>query len=338
MDKSYTIFIGTSGFGLQYSRDGGETWKDTGAYAGGPREDWVADLEGIVRALAVDPSNPHRVYAGTDNFGIYRSEDNGTSWTHLKSPMEGLEIWSVEVDPNDSDTLYVGTRPNGFRTRDGGKTWDKLEIGVDQSAPLWPPRTTKLLVDPRDRQTIWASVEVDGVHKSTDGGDSWSRMTALGPKHLEGKPEYPFYSDVHCIAVNAEASTVIASTPFGVATSHDEGKSWDYHQFPEIGYCRCLLPKPGDPNTMYLGNGDTIPGQTGTIRRTKDGGKSWEQLTLPVKPNSVVYWLGTHANVPDTIVASSIFGYVYLSEDGGESWTKLDREFGEVRSVAVTPN
>jgi hypothetical protein len=61
-------------------------------------------------------------------------------------------------------------------------------------------------------------------------------------------------------------------------------------------------------------------------------------VSLPVEPNSVVYWLGTHRDVPDTVAAASIFGYVYLSEDGGDSWGKAEREFGHIRTVAVTPN
>ena len=337
MAKNYSIFVGTQGTGLMCSRDGGETFRDAET-GDAPPAMHVGHLEGNVRALAVDPTNPHRIFAGSDTYGIYCSDDNGKSWAHLKSPMEGLEIWSSEIDPVEPSTIYVGTRPQGFRSRDGGKSWEKLDIGIDESAPLWPPRTTKIVVDPRDHRTIWAGAEVDGVHKSTDGGDTWERKASLGLAGREGKPEYPFYSDVHCVAINAETSTVFASTPFGIASSVDDGATWDWRQFPEISYCRCLIQKPGDPNTMYLGNGNTIPGDTGTIRRTRDGGKSWEQLSLPVEPNSVVYWLGVNANVPDTIVASSIFGYVYVSEDAGESWTKLDREFGMVRAIALTPN
>jgi hypothetical protein len=57
-----------------------------------------------------------------------------------------------------------------------------------------------------------------------------------------------------------------------------------------------------------------------------------------VEPNSVIYWLGTHAERAEVIVAASLYGYVYISDDAGDSWRKLEKEFGEVRSVAVTPN
>ena len=71
---------------------------------------------------------------------------------------------------------------------------------------------------------------------------------------------------------------------------------------------------------------------------TRDGGRSWDKVKLPVEPNSVVYWLATNPQMPDVIAAASIFGYVYLTEDGGNSWRKLYKEFGEVRALAVTPN
>ena len=236
MGHSYTIFIGTVGNGLQYSRDGGESW-DNAKTGEAPPNSTVAGLEGNVRALGVYPNDPNRILAGTDWTGIYRSDDNGESWNHIKSPMEGMEIWSIDVDPTDPDKIYVGTRPQGFRSSDGGESWEKMEIGVDESAPLWPPRTTKITVDPRDNRTIWAGVEVDGVHKSLDGGDSWLRLPDVGPSQ--------FYGDIHCMAINAQDSRVYATSPFGIATSLDEGESWDVHQFPGIreGEAALLLPR-----------------------------------------------------------------------------------------------
>ena len=172
MTNDYTIFIGTVGDGLQVSRDKGNTWR-----SGTP----VGGLEGNVRALAVYPDNPERLLAGSDRTGLYRSEDNGAAWHRLDSPMQGMEIWSIDVDPQDPDRIYVGTRPEGFRSVDGGATWDALPMGVDRSAMLYPSRTTKIVVDPRDRNTVWAGTEVNGVYRSTDGGDSWRRLPDIGP-------------------------------------------------------------------------------------------------------------------------------------------------------------
>jgi photosystem II stability/assembly factor-like uncharacterized protein len=251
--------------------------------------------------------------------------------------MEGMEIWSIDVDPLDSDKIFVGTRPQGFRSQDGGKTWEKLPMGVDESAPLSPPRTTKIMVDPRDSRTIWAGVEVDGVCKSLDGGDSWLHLPDVGPSQ--------FFGDMHCMAIRqGEKQAVYATGPFGFFTSLDEGETWGHQEFPPIleggnrSYCRGMIIKTDEPDVMFVGTGNGIPGGVGAIRRTRDGGKTWDAVPLPVVPNSRVYWLGTHKAVPDVIVGASIYGYVYLSEDGGESWSKPAPEFGHIRTVAVSPN
>ena len=327
MATDYTIFVGCVGGGLSYTPDGGETWN---------RIRNPLPSECNVRALTVYPDDPHRIIAGSDN-GIFRSNDNGATWEYLESPMDDVQIWSVAVDPEDSDTIFAGTRPDAFRSRNGGKSWEKLTLGVTIPCPVGTPRTTNVIVDPRDHRTIWAGIEVDGVYKSLDGGNSWVHLPDLGPD--------PFHGDVHGMAIKPGSTTsVYVTSPFGIATSTDEGESWDYHEFPKFNpedrrsYCRGVLLKQDNPDVMFVGNGDAIPGITGAIRRSKDGGQTWDAAPLPVDPNSVVYWMGTHKECPNVIAAASLYGYVYVSEDGGESWRKLKKEFGEVRSVAVTPN
>jgi photosystem II stability/assembly factor-like uncharacterized protein len=272
--------------------------------------------------------------AGSDGLGLFRSDDNGVNWETVDSPIGDLQVWSVAVDPAHTDTIFAGTRPEGFRSRDGGKTWDKLDMGVNMECPIGTPRTTNMVVDPRDSNTIWAGIEVDGVYKSLDGGDNWLHLPELGPD--------PFHGDIHGMAVTDSA--VYCTSPFGFATSQDEGESWDYHYFPKFNpedvrsYCRGMIVKPDNPDVMFVGNGDFIPGVVGCVQMTKDAGKTWAPVELPVEPNSVVYWLGNNPEIPNVVVAATLFGYVYVSTDGGDNWTKLKKEFGEIRSIAVTPN
>ena len=58
------------------------------------------------------------------------------NWETVDSPIGDQQIWSVAVDPARTDTIFAGTRPEGFRSRDGGKTWDKLSMGVNMDCPI----------------------------------------------------------------------------------------------------------------------------------------------------------------------------------------------------------
>ena len=190
---------------------------------------------------------------------------------------------------------------------------------------------------PRDTRTVWAGIEVDGVYRSLDGGDHWTRLPDLGPD--------PFHGDIHGMALKPGPNAAIyCTTPFGISTSNDEGESWELHEFPRFhtedtrSYCRGMVIKPDNASVMFVGNGDTIPGVTGAIRRTRDAGASWDAPQLSQTPNSVVYWFAASPDVADVMVAASIYGYLYVSSDGGDTWDKLQKEFGEIRSLALTPN
>ena len=322
MASSYSIMVGTTGAGLFHSADSGESWRRIGSPFPG---------ESQIRALTVDPSNANVVFAGAEN-GFYKSEDSGMNWSRLDSPMEGLKIWSIAVDPANSDNIYVGTSPaHLFRSRDGGKNWDKLEANIAQECAIGDPRVTALLVDPIDTNTVVAGVEIDGVYISRDGGDTWS--------HVEQGITNP---DIHGMAFSlGEEKTLLVSTPRDIFSSSDDGATFQSLmssgslQYP---YCRWVAVKADDPQTMFVANGDAAIGNTGTIRRSTDGGKSWEERPLPVEPNSPVWNFATNPADPDLILANSVYGELYRSEDGGENWGKIKKEFTEVRALAWTPN
>jgi photosystem II stability/assembly factor-like uncharacterized protein len=164
MNNDFTICVGTIGSGIWRSPDGGETWT---------RVRPSRYPENDVRALAVHPREPHIVYAGTDS-GVYRSEDRGARWERLDAPMNALHTWALAIDPAEPETLFAGTQPSAvFRSQDGGQRWAKLALELAEECPaVVIPRVTALVVDPEDHRTIWAGIEVDGVRRSQDGGET----------------------------------------------------------------------------------------------------------------------------------------------------------------------
>lgn len=323
MSGNFTICVGTVGSGLWLSPDGGESWQRV--------RDGLSN-ESRVYALTVHPAEPRTVFTGAHD-GIYKSRDGGQSFARLDSPLNATEVWRVALDPTNPNVIFAGTRPAAlYRSTDGGASWRKLaaEI-VDECPNVGVPRVTALTVDPSNPRTIWAGIEVDGVRRSTDGGDTWTRITA-GIYDL----------DIHDIAITVNGgTTVLTSTPGEIFASHDRGESWQglgvRDQF-SLRYCRHLAQKADDPETLFCATGNGAAGDAGAIQRSKDGGKSWEPRPLPVEPNSPIWAFATHAADPGRIVACSHYGELYATSDAGDSWQKLRREFTEIRAIGWVPN
>ncbi|HZO89424.1 MAG TPA: hypothetical protein VFB38_13925 [Chthonomonadaceae bacterium] len=327
MTPNYVLYAGTVGQGVWRSDDGGETFAR--ACAG-------MFMEAEVRALAVHPQNPGTLYAGTDA-GLYRTQDGGERWQRLEAPFDpgqgwqaGTVIWSLLIPPQKPGTLLVGACPSAiYRSEDEGATWEKLNVElVPECGPIRYSRVTCLLADPTDADTLWAGVEIDGVRRSADGGQTWQRCDQ-GLSSL----------DIHALAVvPGSPKTLLAATNNDLNRSVDNGATWQPQNvkatFP-WAYCRGIAQKADDPRTLFLGNGNGPPGTAGAIQISHDGGLTWQQAALPVPPNSTIWTFATNPAAPDLIFAASVSGYLYRSEDGGATWEKCRHEFGEVRALAL---
>jgi photosystem II stability/assembly factor-like uncharacterized protein len=173
-------------------------------------------------------------------------------------------------------------------------------------------------------------VEIDGVFRSLDGGDTWTKV-------VNGLNDL----DVHDMAIApSRPSRVFTSTNGELFWSDDQGEVWTpigvRAKWP-LPYARGIAVKTDDPRVLFAGCGQTTTGETGGVLRSNDGGQTWQDLPLPVKPNATMWGLTTHPADANRVVAWSLFGEVYLTEDAGESWRKIPREFGEIRTAAWLP-
>jgi photosystem II stability/assembly factor-like uncharacterized protein len=284
-----------------------------------------------MQAIVAHPSEPHTVFAGGDT-GLFVSHDGGATWKRIGSQGEVPTIWSLAIDPRDPRVLFAGTRPAGvYRSRDGGQRWERLAVDIAKECSIGTPFVTSVMVDPDDQRTMWAGVEIDGVFRSRDGGDTWT--------HVETGLYDP---DIHAMAIAATApKRVYASTAREVFASVDLGETWQplgiKDKWP-LPYARGIAVKADDPGVLFAGCGETTTGEKGYVLRSTDLGKTWETLQFPTPANSTIWGLATHPADANRILAFSLFGEVYISDDAGDSWRKIAREFGEIRAAAWLPN
>lgn len=316
-----TLYAGTIGQSVWRSTDNGDTWR---------RASNELFPEADVRAITVNPSNSDILYAGTEK-GIFRSDNAAESWHRLSSPMDELEVWAIAIDSRTPDTLYAGTCPSAlFKSTDGGDSWKQLNAHLAQECEGVPiiPRVTTFVIDPEDSQMLYAGIEIDGMRLSTDGGETWvERSEGLSSLDIHGL----------CV-VPGSPKTIIAATNNDVCVTTDMGQQWTplnvkaHYPWP---YCRAAFFLNGDAGRVFIGAGNGPPGDQGGIFSTLDAGKTWNRADIGRTANSTIWCFAHNPQFNDLLIACSVSGQLYRSADSGNSWTKLDHEFGEVRALAI---
>lgn len=320
---------------------GGGVWKSVDS---GNRWDNVSDGQfgtGSVGTIEVAPSDPNVVWVGmgegcirgnvSHGDGVYRSTDAGRTWTHL-----GLEdtrqIGRVRVDPRDPDVAYVAalghtfgpSRERGvFRTRDGGASWKQVLFVNDSTGAI------DLSLDPNNPRILYAATwqvfrtpwslssggAGSGLWKSTDAGETWTRLTG------EGLPKSP-WGRVGVSASGAQPGRVFAvieADAGGVFRSDDFGRTWrrtsesrDLRQ--RAWYYTHVFADPRSAETVWVLNVACL--------RSRDGGATFQRVGTPHGDNHDL-WIDPAD--PQRMIEGNDGG-ACVSNDGGLSWTTLDNQ------------
>ncbi|MGD2027232.1 MAG: hypothetical protein PVI99_05390 [Anaerolineales bacterium] len=309
---------------------------------------WIIDhaLNNLrVTCLTKDPLNSDVVYAGTRGNGIWRSEDKGKTWGH-----RGLDdqiIMSVAVSPHSSQNnsvgkakVFAGTKSAlMFCSSDSGSEWEELE-GFRRIPNRWwwfspadppgkEPYVISIAPSPVDPDVILAGVELGGVFRSGDGGQTWSR-------HLKNT-----LRDCHSLKFHHSNGNWVyeaGGTGGGAAFSNDGGRTWQKAkkglaknygivcaadpEKPEIWYV-CVAPGPnkahGTDPEIYLYR------STAGIGWQPIG---WEDHPINITPNALV----TLPGLPGRLYAGLRNGDVWQTNDYGDSWEKLSFNLGGITS------
>jgi photosystem II stability/assembly factor-like uncharacterized protein len=274
---------------------------------------WVAVHEGgFVTSIAIDPTEPNRVYAATAR-GLFASADGGETWRPLSHGLAGHFVGTLAVEPGRSGALYVGTNEGGIlRGGLGGKRWTRLD------SELGSTFISAIAFDPAPG-TLYLGTN-RGVYRSTDGG-----------AHFEKRSQGLTNSFVSCLAVDSGAAAIYAGTNSGgVFKSSDRGEKWkEASAGLASGVVWSLVIDPGPPSILYAATYDGI-------FRTTDGGSSWVSISggppsrfvmsLAIDPRSTTMYAGTA-------------GGLFKSVDGGARWAPADDGLtnGFVNVLAMRP-
>jgi len=302
--------------------------------------DWQPLTDGLpespqVRALLVHPDDPAVIFAGTQD-GPYRSGDGGDSWQRTDFPDPDLPVWSLTVHPTDHSILYAGTAPAMvYRSDDRGEHWSRLpDPGTGHDVQMgFPTRLISLTLDPTEPDTIYAGVEVGGVRRSTDAGQTWTDSSShLGQladenprlrSRLFSDTEREGMLDTHALAMSTAAPGVaFLAVRMGVFRSSD-GVEWsdlNVGRYSPLTYCRDITFAEHDPRVLYACLSDESQGQAGSLYRSNDLGESWFRYDK-VTPASTLMQVSPHPTNPEQVWCATREGEVFATADGGQTWT-----------------
>ena len=326
---STTFYFGAVNGGIWKTADAGTVWKP------------IFDNQpiGSIGAIAVAPSDPNTIYAGTGESdirsdlssgnGVYKSIDAGSTWTHIGLD-ETLQISRIVVDPRDPNVVYVGALghaygPNEqrgvFKSVDGGTHWGKVldegsEIGISDLAICSGNPQLLFAGTWNTHRPPWSTyAPIDGpgggLYRTQDAGKTWSRVVGNGlPEGDWGRMGIDVSSD------GKRVYALIPAKRAGLYRSDDGGDTWvlqnaDPRLTSRAWYFSSITIDPHNPDVIYIPDvalyRSEDGGKTISIVRGAPGGDDYHQIWVDPK-NSASMVLGTDQGTT-------------VSLDRGQTWS-----------------
>jgi photosystem II stability/assembly factor-like uncharacterized protein len=251
--KTSEIFTGTE-IGIYSSKDSGNTFSLKG-------------LEGkFIECLTLESNDPSYMYAGTYKDGLLKSDDGGSTWKQLGREIQTRNVLDVEIDPNDSQKMYVATENGVYRSTDGGETWREINNGIKE---LW---LFSIEIDPTNPKIMYVGSYGGGVFKTENGGESWKAINS-GLTNLY----------VIMLRLNSKNPNVLYAGTYegGVFKTTDGGKTW-------VEFNNGLENKiVWDIRIHYKFTESVAIATEGGVFFVENYGTTWEKLQGGTAPNIV---------------------------------------------------
>lgn len=294
------VYAGAASGGVWKTTDGGQSWHPL----------WYDQETLNFGSIAIAPSAPDTVYAATGEWtpnygpsypgaGLYVSADAGANWTR-HTTLANRRVSKVAVSPTNADRVFVAGKSGLERSNNAGGTW----------STVLPGEIADVVIDPNDPDYLYASIHYDGIYRSTDGGDTWSKLSA-GPTGPAAR-----WVKLAIGEAGVHGSKFLAAKSVGtVYLSTNRGTSWTTvagsHGAGWTGWCDMIAVAPDDEDIILVGGIG--------IERTTDGGTTWSTIAGLHADHHVAVFAPSNP----AIVYECNDGGVYRSADHGASFTKV---------------
>jgi photosystem II stability/assembly factor-like uncharacterized protein len=312
-------------------------------------EGWTS---GRVNGIAF--ANDDTIYVASAGGGLWKTPDKGKTWQPLSDSWENTKSSAVTIDPDQPDTVYVGTGDfdggvgvYGFgimKTGDAGKTWTNLgrkELkGFSVRRILVHPDDSKMVVVAAGRNPF----SPGKLLQSDNAGASWKPITAANGSAMGDADWEDLKCGVKDTAGNRSCFAVGASYGGLVVRTKDKGVHWDTLNPPlssDYQAALSIAPSKIDPKIVYL-----LSGTDRMILKSDDSGNSWWNITgnfprgdgdYNWSQNDYDFFLetSTRTDTNQDVIFAGLIDFI-ASTNGGQSWTSIGQSYSE--NLAVTHN